>query len=257
MESLSTIQKRYRDFHPPGKTCIFTICGGDYQAFAPLFIETAVAANPECDVMVGVIGENWIGWQPGIIDCNGLPDRNRLSSAMRFVWSNGLLESFDYVLITDIDIVFAPEATSIATTHLIWMDIEKTAPYSNWLIGKEQIPGVHFITKEWWAKTAEARKKEFDTLMTLDNIPYFYDELMLYRIIHNSGLPLPGKLPQLWNHHGLHLGSVRDFEKQKGFQVPDAAGLAVLLSGRFDKEIGIASSRFPWIDRFIEYAKSI
>lgn len=252
MQNLAAIQKKYRNWQPPqGKTLIYAVVQGDYEFFGPLFKSTAKAAFPECDVQVNLLADfsHWL---------NPLGEHSwpkRMASAFRFTNMPMDVEKYDYILITDVDIVFAPEKQSIAKTHLQWMETNGTKCYDNWLLAHEQCPGVHFVTKEWWAATAEARKKEEAILRTMSEIPYFYDEKMLFRIIRDSGLPLPGRLPHPWSEHGLHLGACRNFAKQRHFEIPRPDGVEVLLSGQFDAEIAIAVDKFPWLGEFIKYCK--
>jgi hypothetical protein len=80
----------------------------------------------------------------------------------------------------------------------------------------KRAPGVHFVTKAWWARTAAARGKYLELLKTTAVTDYDFDEVTLYKIIVESGLPEPPKLPNLWAHHGVHLGDWRrDVESKK------------------------------------------
>jgi hypothetical protein len=70
-------------------------------------------------------------------------------------------------------------------------------------------PGVHFVTREWWDATRAAREKYGKELMEHGAQGFDHDEWMLGKIIEESGLPRPPATPNLWAHHGLHLGDFR------------------------------------------------
>jgi hypothetical protein len=75
---------------------------------------------------------------------------------------------------------------------------------------------LHFVRKDWWEKTFNARAHQYH-LLTTGQIGYspIDDELMLMNIVKESGLPVAsGKYNLIERHHGLHLGTVRAHKKE-------------------------------------------
>lgn len=99
------------------------------------------------------------------------------------------------------------------------------------------MPGVHFVTKNWWVRTQLSREQESAALEGA-NLNYWYDERMLYRIVVNSGLPLPPAEPEPEHHHGFHLGSYR-LNFIKGARLPERFyHLSILRKIEEDPEAG-------------------
>jgi hypothetical protein len=122
--------------------------------------------------------------------------------------------------------MICPEETALLDFHL--KEIEETGLcYSNsprWKepFGENRLTGLHFVTREWWTKTEEARLKYYDLLMS-GELGYGKcdDELMLMKIVKDSGLPVTKMSDLLIRHHGIHLGTVRDFQKEGRSSVRD------------------------------------
>jgi hypothetical protein len=133
---------------------------------------------------------------------------------MRFLREFG----FKYVYITDIDMMICPEIPTLLDFHL--KEIKETGLcYSNtprWKepMGDNRMTGLHFVTKEWWRQTEIASAHELDRLVKGEiGGCKCDDELMLMRIIKASGLPVADRRPLIPRHHGIHLGTLRDYRK--------------------------------------------
>jgi hypothetical protein len=132
---------------------------------------------------------------------------------MRFIYRSPWFDLFDYVLITDIDILLMQEEPDITHAHHASMRRNKLEKYDNYAVNDNGImrcPGVHFVTKEWWAATEKARESAEAELMAQNFISSpGHDERMLYKIITSSHLTPPPLVPNTGNYHGVHLGDIR------------------------------------------------
>jgi hypothetical protein len=72
-----------------------------------------------------------------------------------------------------------------------------------------RLPGVHFVTKEWWEKTEDERAAMHSHLRENGAEQYWWDEVMLGKIVTGSNLPLPSEKAKLWRKHGVHIGDLR------------------------------------------------
>jgi hypothetical protein len=106
-----------------------------------------------------------------------------------------------------------PERTWLVDQHMRTLGKHDLECYDNYVstnsTSEKKVPGVHFVTKAWWRRTADARAKYRGILEASGSPSWEFDEIMLYRIIQESTLPEPPKLPNLWAHHGIHLGDWR------------------------------------------------
>lgn len=183
---------------------IYATASGRYEAYEPLFRFCIEKAYPRMAVEV-----------------ERLPyDKRRpyYSSCYRFLKIPELkiYHCYNYVYITDIDMLICPESPSLLTFHTL--EMEKTGlPYSNvprWKepMGENRLTGLHFIEERWYTRTFEAREKELYNLKNgLIGSCKCDDELMLMRIVKASGLDIPERGNLLRRHHGIHLGTLRDY----------------------------------------------
>jgi hypothetical protein len=243
MQNMAQIQKKYKNYEVPGKCLIYTIAGGKYEAFKPLFEFMVKQAYPEYDVLVETT--------------NGIGKSGTVGMASeRFLRTPPDIDKYDFTLITDVDMLIIRENPKVVEQNMMWMEINGTVCYNNWLISTNQVPGVHFVTKAWWSTTEDARKREFKALEERNEpVPYFYDELMLYRIITESGLPGPKSLPQPWMHHGLHLGACRGFKAIRNFDVPNLEAAKLLLNPDASEAVKTACREHQWLVDFILWLK--
>jgi hypothetical protein len=175
------------------RIAIFTVATGEYRHFVPMFRYAAEKAYPECQVIIH--------------ESDGFPN---MMAAMRFIYDKQF-DRFDSVLITDVDILMQRNGDSFYFDRLNFLSKNQTWCYANVSLEKDSCPGVHFVTREWWERTADARGEESENLVNLtcfgDDVPKGYDERMLFRIITASGLKTPPT--GLLSHYGVHLGAFR------------------------------------------------
>ena len=180
------------------KLLIFTTVNGRYRVYADLFTFCCKRAYPEYRVEVKVLEESKIHYY---------------AACKRFLMN----PEFDGdVYITDVDMMICPEKVSIQDFHR--EEIRKSGLfYSNsprWKEphGENRLTGLHYVTEDWWKKTYHEREMEAIELF-YSKIGYCKcdDEMMLMRIVKNSGLPVAKYGPLINRHHGIHLGTIRDY----------------------------------------------
>ena len=218
LESELAIEHEDGNAEPGGRadTCIATIVSGDYQWYIPLFLNRVAAEYPEYDCMVFYRGKPKIGDFEAVIPNAFLnyPRDGNTTAALRFVAGNTRLSQYKYCLITDVDVLIKREDPELHTQHLRSMYKHGPEVYDNYVqttrAGKPRMPGVHFLTREWWDRTQAARRKHAKELKNGAADFVGYDEVMLGSIISESGLKFPraGTL-NLWAMHGIHLGTYR------------------------------------------------
>jgi hypothetical protein len=109
------------------------------------------------------------------------------------------------------------------------MHIERdgTGCFENWISeyrgdNEPRLPGVHFVTKDWWTKTYLTRAKWAEKIKEGGPIAdYWFDEVLLGRIVKESNLTLPPAEGKMWRHHGVHLGDWRLNITRNQLPVPD------------------------------------
>jgi len=188
--------------------CIVALAEGRYKKYIGLFTLCARTAYPEYDVLV-------IQTKPDAAAVKTL----HFASCERYLLD---FSAYKYVYITDIDMMIMREQPDLLSFHL--KEIEQTGlPYSNvprWHepFGENRLTGLHFVTREWWDITREARKRELEKLRKgeIGNCKCD-DELMLMRIAKESGLTIPKNSNLVIRHHGIHIGTFRD-NKDKTLQ---------------------------------------
>jgi hypothetical protein len=191
------------------KLLIFTTVNGRYRVYTDLFTFCCKRAYPDYEVMIG-----------SIINQNTEDDKIKyLAACMRFliqpVEDQDNYESPD-VYITDVDMMICPEKVSIQDFHRAEMGISGLC-YSNsprWKEphGENRLTGLHYVRHTWWEDTREQRKIEEARIFKGEiGNGKCDDEMMLMRIVKNSGLPVAKYGPLINRHHGIHLGTIRDY----------------------------------------------
>lgn len=124
------------------------------------------------------------------------------------------------VYVTDIDMMIFRECPTLQEFHKTEM-IDTGLCYSNSLRNNneenayERVTGLQYNTPEWYEKTAERRAYyHAEVLAGRVGKNRIDDELMLKKIIVESGLPLPPKKSLIHRHHGIHLGICRAYRWQ-------------------------------------------
>ena len=179
---------------------IFTTAEGRYKVYTDLFTTVCKRAYPQYDVRVM---ETHTVKQYG-------------SACMRFLFP--VAPGYKYIYITDIDMMICPETPSLLDFHLAEI-METGLCYSNvprWKepMGENRMTGLHFVTEEWWGVTHEARAKETIRLVNGEiGSCKCDDELLLMRIVRASGLRVTDRKHLISRHHGIHLGTLRDYRQ--------------------------------------------
>lgn len=214
-----------------GKCLITTIVSGVYQWYVPMFIDRIKKECPECDVLVYIRGKPDSDF-PDIkeVICGALPEYpgdGYTTAALRFVYDDSRICAYDYVLITDIDMMIMGESISIVDQHMLDLRKNDLRCYSNYASSITatfpRLPGVHFVTKDWWEKTREVRNRYSEYLKENGAGCWYYDEVMLHKIVQESGLKINNRSINMWCHHGVHLGDYRrSIQLKESRSTPDA-----------------------------------
>jgi hypothetical protein len=205
--------------------CITTVVDKQYMEYVPLFVYCVNRAYP--DAMPVIVLRDPCPYPMGkmkytfITMFSDFPRYEYASIALRFLVPKEVYAEFDYVYVTDIDMLIMREETDIETFHRIEMESTGLC-YSNSLrnamhyAGSESLTGLHFATREWFFKT-EDRAAIYREYMRSGLMGLYreWDGVMLYRMANMSGLGLPGKYKLAKRHHGIHLGNFRLFPDDK------------------------------------------
>lgn len=207
--------------------CLSTVVDKEYIAYLPLFVYCANKVYPDYHIRLFLRDPcpyNLKAWK---LNCETVPlfenfPRYKYASiALRFVIDRSYYSDFDYVYITDIDMMIMRENKDIETFHCLEMQ-QTGLCYSNSLRnashyeGSQSLTGLHFASKEWFKRTNDI-VDDYRKYMEAGLIGLYreFDGVMLYRIAQRSGLGLPGKYKLASRHHGVHLANFRLFPNDK------------------------------------------
>ena len=212
--------------------CVSTVVNRGYHHYIPLFIYCLKKNYPEYHVKIFVHGDveseifDALKMLPYNFDLipnvfAGYTNGKYNVISWRFVVPPEHYEGFDYVYITDIDMMILKEDVSLLNFHLNEMG-ETGLCYSNSLRNKhhwkggESLTGLHFVSQQWFEKTEKSRVS-FAELLRTGRVGERreYDGNMLWLMCQDSGLELPKKHKLAKRHHGIHLGNFRLFTKPK------------------------------------------
>lgn len=230
----STKKLKFEEKHYDGELLIMTTCNENYQWYIPMFLRSMQISYPTQKVEIAIMGkfsneikkichDHHFNVElrefPLIHESNYKLHENFATAAIRFLNEPHSME-FGYYLITDIDILFYPHQNkNIVDQHMMHLNRDQTVCYENliteWVGDNPRMPGIHFVTKEWWGKTKKAREKELSILTENGANNYSYDELMLGRIVLASGLPITKDPIKMQWKHGIHLGDFRINQHKK------------------------------------------
>lgn len=203
--------------------CISTVVDSKYMAYLPLFVWCCRKVYPSYTIKLFLRDEcpYKVKGAELVQSFKDFPRFTYNSIALRFVVPPTEYAGFDYVYVTDIDIMIMPERISIEDFHKGEM-VASGLNYSNSLrnvhhyCGAQSLSGLHFASKRWFVDTEKERFKYYNLLKEgVVGLYREYDGLMLYRMIENSGLRLPGKYNLKKRHHGIHLGNFRLFDSKE------------------------------------------
>ena len=214
------------------RLCISTVIDQNYANYIPLFIYTLKTSYPEYHIKLFTYGKfnqqvknalDLIKFDykivPGLFNKYAKYKYSPIS--WRFIIPPEHYKEYDYVYITDIDMMILPEKISLLNFHLNEMG-ETGLCYSNskrnrkHIDGHRSLTGLHFVSQEWFTRTEKARKK-YDKLLRQGNLGEQREEdgRILYNMCKESGLNTSEKAPLTCRHHGIHLGNFRLFHSYK------------------------------------------
>jgi len=185
---------------------IFTVASGEYLEYADIFQYCVNQSYPEYSIKVLKNYSDTVKF---------------MSPCMRYlIEPEEYLNKYDYYYITDIDMMILAEDKSIVDFHTEEMR-QTGLSYSNTIrnkeaLGSERMTGLHFCTPQWYKTTHTEREKYKDFIIRGEYGHGKYDdETMLKKITMGSGLDLPPRYGLIRRHHGIHIGTIRDFYKKK------------------------------------------
>jgi len=229
--SPAQINRKYSNRTYPGKLGVMTIASGEYQWYIPMFLDRLQKEYPQAEPLVYVRGDAVIQepWRSKVlkVEDDAFPTDGYSTACMRYVYCDDRIRKCDFVLITDCDMLLMKETPPLVDQHMRSCEKWGLGCYDNyistWSASDPRIPGVHFVTREWFTKTETVRKKYADELRKDGARSYEWDEIMIGRIIRESGLPPAPEVLNLWAHHGIHLGDWRRrLELKLKYSLPDA-----------------------------------
>ena len=214
------------------KLCITTVVDGYYQLYIPMFIYCAKKSYPDYYVKVFFRGT----LTPPVWDClkdiedagidgwevkenwfTDYPYQLKTSACLRYLLPPEEVKDFEYVHINDADMLIMREKPSILEYH------RKRIKKEGWLYSNtkgtwdhpfnglaRRLPALPTFTKKWYSKIEPIAKK-YRKLLKAGEVGLIncYDEIMLFKLVEQSGQPLPEKYDYEVKYHGLHLGMAK------------------------------------------------
>ena len=191
------------------KLLITTLVDSRYLDYVELFAWCAKRSYPEYSVKVFRKEEVFPGY----------PDRGYTTNALRMVVPASYYEEFDFIWVTDIDIMILREEPGILEYHAA--DLEGQC-FSNsirtasgtYSFGKQSwdgtqcLSGLHFFTPRWLT-AIEPQAAKYRELLKTAEVGWGFDGRMLFLMCKNLGYKIPGKKPLIKRHHGIHIGTFR------------------------------------------------
>jgi hypothetical protein len=220
-----SVDKKYR-------LCITTVVDGYYQFYIPLFVYCAKKAYPEYYVKVfyrGQLGSaikdslddieraGIDGWEVREEWMMDYPFQFKTSACLRYLLPPEEVKDFEYVHINDVDMLIMREETGILEFHenrmneLGWIYSNTRGTWEHPYIGHaRRLPALPTFKREWY-DVVEPVAKKYRALLKEGEIGLVncYDEIMLCKLVEQSGLPLPENIKYEVNYHGLHLGMAK------------------------------------------------
>ena len=195
----------------------------------PLFVYCCNKAYPEYDIKLFIRGDikphirEALNMQPGTHEIiPGLFDDYHHTKyapiSWRFVVPPKYYEGYDYVYITDIDMIIIREETKLIDFHVnemknTQMCYSNSRRHSKHWKGIMSLSGLHFVKNVWFDRTEDSRVK-YAALLKAGKVgkKREYDGHMLWRMVKESGLEVCKKYPLTKRHHGIHLGNFRLYQ---------------------------------------------
>jgi len=220
--------------------CIMTMVSEHYQWYIPAYVYALRTWFNE-DIVIYVKGNS----DPKIYkktNClaetvsnyaSGFPDLLSTISSLRFTHYDNLLAKFDYIMITDADLLLYVDPfpahieridanNPFAAHHGAWKRPHRPEICDLWEGRFERITGgMVCVTPEWYKRTLQARFKYVEDLLTgREGLYRECDEVILGRIVRESGMNIPGNwFPR--DLIGIHLGDFKESMKHRYTCYPD------------------------------------
>jgi hypothetical protein len=241
------------------KKCIMTVVTENYyQYYIPIFIWSALNTWRDADIKIYLRGELNSDVKDALcIIGKSYPEQNRFEVIQWYKTDYPYLPSttnslrfttekldYDEVLVTDIDFFFCkmPQDTFrwfmdnrdnyyFSGTHGPWERPPRPKICPSWRGDFERVAGGFFmIYPDWWEKTKTFREHNDQSLKKgLMGDYRENDEVMLFRMIRDAGLPVPKKVPFPRFLRHLHLG---DFKPQMKTRYENSQKMFGLLDQR-------------------------
>jgi hypothetical protein len=260
----------YNDISYTGKTIVYTICSGKYQWYAPLFVHSLKTEYPEYDVAVYLLGNCELPedlmesvYPIKLKDFQVTPYN---TATLRFCWTPPCASEYDYFLISDVDMLHYREEPDLVNQRMRDLNMFGLDCYSNFVssidCGEPRMPGIHFVTKEWWGKTMIPRVRYLREITKHPVDSWSFDERMIHKIVAESGLRIQDQEKRLWMNHGTHLGDARrQLQDNRPVQLKNAfkaQHIKKLLSDeRFLRLLELTYEHLPTNEIFSAYRKII
>jgi len=239
------------------KICVSVFCASWYRSYLPLFLFCLFEAYPDYEAVVFLRKPLGHIEKPGMeivkdmgnvefVYINGFPklenraEQVRLFQCGRFLVLTPVvvefLSKYEYVYLTDVDILIMPERIPLHKQHIQHMEVLQL-PYSNFVRNTDvpRLTGLHFANLDFYRRVAPVVELYADMIKVI-GIPDGYgrcaDEELWYRIVRESGLGLPPKCnlseQKTWGtvfdpdgyeniwfgpHHGVHVGFGRSMKR--------------------------------------------
>jgi len=194
------------------KLLITTLIDDRYRDYAELFIWCCHKSYPDYDIKILRKDKVFPDY----------PDNGYTTNALRMVVPPEHYEGWDYVFITDIDILILRTEPTLLDIRLADMEKDKTVCYANSIRTKSSIftngteswngtqclSGLHFCTQEWF-KRVEPYAKYYRDYLKAAEVGRGFDGRMLYYMVDQLSLPISPKHKLIKRHHGIHIGTFR------------------------------------------------
>lgn len=239
------------------KICISTFAADWYRSYVPLFLFCLFKAYPDYEAVVFLrkplgrvekpglkivrdMGKVEFIYIDGFQKLANRAERVKLFQTARFLVLTPevvrLLDGYDYIYLTDADILFMPEKLPLHEQHIKHMEVLEL-PYSNFVRNTDppRLTGLHFGSLDFYRRVSPIVELYADMVKAI-GIPDGYgpcpDEALWYRIVQESGIGLPPKCnlfeQKTWEivfdpngyknvwfgpHHGVHVGFGRAMKR--------------------------------------------
>lgn len=247
------------------KVAVGIFCASWYRSYLPLFLFCLFEAYPDYEAVVFLRKPLGHVEKPGLkliegmgkvefVYIDGFPklqnraERVRLFQCGRFLSLTPevvrCLADYDYIYLTDVDILIVPEKMPLHEQHIRHMEV-LGLPYSNFVRNTEvpRLTGLHFANLDFYRRVAPI-VEQYAAMIKAIGIPEGYgrcaDEELWYRIVQEIGFPLPSRCPysekETWKrvfdpsayenvwfgpHHGVHVGFGRTMKRFRSvFDLP-------------------------------------